>query len=63
MEQSAVELLAEKLLKKYQLKIDDYPEFAEAKQMEKEQKAEKYLEGFKDGQDSKADELTFFKSE
>jgi DNA-directed RNA polymerase beta' subunit len=35
--QTAVEQLAEKLLSKYRLKIDTYPEFQQAKEMEKKQ--------------------------
>lgn len=43
---TAVEYLAEQLLAKYRLKIDNYQEFEQAKQMEKQQIIDACKKGF-----------------
>jgi hypothetical protein len=45
MKQTAIEYLAEQLLAKYRLKIDNYQEFKQAKEMERFQMEEMYLKG------------------
>jgi len=47
-QQTAVEQLAQELLTKYHIKIDAYPEFKQAKEMEKEQMIEFYVKGCDD---------------
>ena len=62
MKQTAVEWLVEQLKENNMLTFDEWTEIVEqAKAMQRSQKAEEYLKGFKDGKEYqiKLDELTF----